>query len=98
MGISISDYNDMTPYELSVAIMVFNEKSKNEMEEKLFVAYHSALWQRVDKLSINNLKEVLDNLNGKVKNKEMTPEEMLEKVKMLNAAFNGEVKSNGNSS
>ncbi|ALC92059.1 hypothetical protein AM500_21370 [Bacillus sp. FJAT-18017] len=88
----------MTPYELSISIKVFNEKQKleseirkHEIENQLTVAYFNARWQRVGKLSIKDLTEVLKKLNGEDKPKRMTPEEMLNEVKKLNAAFGGTV-------
>ncbi|MCM3763443.1 hypothetical protein [Neobacillus niacini] len=89
----------MTPYELSLCIKDFNEKQKIEhekrkiqFEEELTVAYFGAYWQRVEKLSIKNLKEVIDKINQPTNKKQMTNEEMLNKVKQLNAALGGEVR------
>lgn len=89
----------MTPYELTLHILAFNEKQKLEQEkrkiefeEELTVAYFGAYWQRLEKLSVKNLKEVIDKINHPNKankKKQMTNEEMLNKVKKLNAAFGG---------
>jgi hypothetical protein len=97
VGINIADYNEMTPYELSIAIEVFNdkqkqenEKQKHEMESMLTAAYFSAYWQRVEKLSIRNLTEVIKKLHGEqTTKKKMTQQEMLNEIKKLNAAFGG---------
>jgi SOS-response transcriptional repressor LexA len=95
IGISLTEYNDMTPYELSLCIIDFNEKQKahidkekSQLEEKLMVAYFGAYWQRVEKLSPKNLEDVLKRLNHQEK-KKMTNEEILNEVKKLNAAFGG---------
>ena len=87
----------MTPHQLNLAAQVFNEKQNLESEkhklqfqENLVVAYYTALWQRVEKLSNENLKEVLDKVNGQQDSKKkQTPDEMFEEVKKLNAALGG---------
>jgi hypothetical protein len=86
VGISITEYNEMTPYELNLHILDFYEKQKQEREDKLTLTYLGAYWQRVEKLSIQHLKKVLDRDKPK---KEMTNQEMLNEVKKLNAAFGG---------
>lgn len=65
---------------------MYNENKKIEQEEKIVLTYLGAYWQRVNKLP--SINEVLGKNKPK---KEMTPEEMLEKIKQLNAAFGGEV-------
>jgi hypothetical protein len=88
MGISLSEYDEMTPYELSVFARVFNEKQKHEQEEKLTLVWLGENLHRAKKLP------TLDKLLGKgstpVK-KHMTDDEMLEMVKKLNAQFGGSV-------
>ena len=93
----------MTPYQLSIAVQEYNEKQKMELdkrktqfEENLVVAYYTALWHRVEKLSGDNLKKVLDKLNQVEKQDEnqnssttQSPEEMFSIIKQLNAAFGG---------
>jgi hypothetical protein len=95
IGISIPEYNDMTPYELSLCILDFNEKQKAHMENEkaqleneLTVAYFGAYWQRIEKLSPKNLQDILKKLN-KPEKKQMTNEEMLNQIKKLNEAFGG---------
>jgi hypothetical protein len=85
MGISINDFNEMTPREFTLHIKVYNEKQKQNEKDKISVAYLSAAWQRAKKLP--NLKRLLEMEQPK---KKMTNEEMLLKVKQLNAAFGGE--------
>ena len=88
MGISISEYDEMTPYELSLHARVFNEKRKYEQEEKLTLAWLGANLHRAKKLP--TLDKLLDKDKQPVK-KKMTDDEMLEQVKMLNALFGGTV-------
>lgn len=88
MGISISEYDEMTPCELKLYARVFNEKQKYEQEEKLTLVWLGEYWHRVKKLP--TLNEAL----GKKEEpkKKMTDDEMLEMVKKLNAQFGGSVK------
>lgn len=76
----------MTPYQLNLFIKVFNERQKQQKEDDLVLTYLGAYWQRVKKMP--SLKKVL----GQEKPKQMTAEEMLNKVRQLNAALGGEVK------
>ncbi|WP_066316973.1 hypothetical protein [Bacillus sp. FJAT-29814] len=87
IGLSLSDYNEMTPYELNLKILDYNEKRKREDEDKLTLVWLGEYWHRIKKLP--PLKEVLGH---KGKPKQMTNEEMLNEVKRLNAALGGEVR------
>jgi hypothetical protein len=85
MGISINDFNDMTPLEYGLYIKVYNEKLKQDGKDRLALAYLGAAWQRAKKLP--NFKKILGMEQPQ---KKMTNEEMLLKVKQLNAAFGGD--------
>jgi hypothetical protein len=87
MGIRPAEYNDMTPYELNLCISDFNEKRKQEYEEKVALVWLGESLHRRKKLP--TLSQLLEQKEPK---KQMTADEMYEKVKMLNAAFGGEVK------
>jgi hypothetical protein len=87
MGISISEYDEMTPYELSLFARIYNEKQKNEQEDKLTLVWLGEHWHRIKKLP--SLNEALGK-KDKPK-KQMTDNEMLEVVKKLNAKFGGSV-------
>jgi hypothetical protein len=94
MGISINDFNDMTPLEFRIHIKVYNEKLKQESKDRLAQAYLGAAWQRAKKLP--NFKKLFEMNEPK---KEMSDEEMLRVVMALNKAFGGdkeEVKAYGN--
>lgn len=78
----------MTPHELNLIIVEKTEKAKIDSERDLLNAYMTAYFHRVDKL------ETFDTYLNKVektkeKRKEMTNDEMLEKVKQLNRLFGG---------
>lgn len=77
----------MTPYELSVATRSYKKRKEFDMEERHMLVWMGEYYHRQKKLP--PLYEAL----GKEKPvpKKMTDEEMLEKIKMLNAKFGGTV-------
>lgn len=83
MGISRSEYEEMTPYELSLHIQVYNEKRIQEDKEKIVLVHLGEYLHRQKKLP--SVKQLLGNDKKKV----MTEEEMFEQVKKLNALFGG---------
>lgn len=85
-GIDPLMFWELTPYELSVSIGAFVEKTKREHEQQVVLAYLNAYWHRVKKMP--NIKEVI---GGDAVKKKKTPEEMLAVVKSLNEAFGGTV-------
>jgi hypothetical protein len=96
LGISLSEYNDMTPHDLFIKNRAFIELEKYEAE-KLFVklkqeqdlltyqAFFISRWVWEKKVDINKF------LNYGKTQKEMTPDEMLKAVMNLNKDFGGEV-------
>jgi hypothetical protein len=80
----------MTPYELRLHILNFNEKLKTDQEEKMVLAYLGAYWNRVKKMP--SLNEILNKNQPK---KTQTDEEMLKVVHSLNTMFGGEVVKGG---
>jgi hypothetical protein len=100
IGISISEFWEITPYELRTAIKGFGKrkereaeeyqaKFKNEQDLLTYQAYLISRWVWAKKVDINAI------LKEKPKKKEMTDDEMLQQVMKLNALFGGEVKTNG---
>lgn len=93
----------MTPYELNIYARIHKDKSLEETKEKVTLAYLTALWtiqwlgQWLGKKrqQPRPLKEILAAI-GKER-KVMTDEQMLERVKQLNALLGGEVKVIGSS-
>lgn len=83
------DFWEITPYELSLTVKAYSKKAKQEQEDLITAAYLTAYWQRVKKMP--SLKEVLgiDKKPRNPKKQDQTPEEMLEEIKRLNAAFGG---------
>lgn len=87
----------MTPYELSVAVRGFCKhkereaeeyqiKLKNERDLLYMQAFLISRWVWQKKVDIEKI------LNDKPAKKEMTDDEMLAKVKVLNTVFGGEVR------
>jgi len=76
-------------------IKTYSEKKKEESKEKLTLAYINAMWtvQWLGKKSNHPrpLKEILESIDKD--KKQMSDEEMFEKVKALNALFGGEVRA-----
>lgn len=87
----------MTPYQLNLYIQSNNEINQEkqklmeaESEERLQIAYLTALWTSrwVWQKRVSSYEELMSK--SKNKSKEiMTPNEMLEEVKKLNASFGG---------
>lgn len=84
IGISINDYNEMTPHELGLYVQIYNDKKKNDYDEKLTLTYMGAYWARIKRMP--SLKQVLKDNETK---EEMSPEGMLKQVKALNTALGG---------
>jgi hypothetical protein len=80
----------MTPDELSLFADAYGEKIEREQEESVTIAYLTAYLHRVERMPF------LDELLGKEKQEnDMTDDEMLNQVKMLNALFGGTVENGG---
>lgn len=89
VGITISEFWELTPYEISIIIKAKNQAREEETKEKIAVAYMTALWtaQWFSKKKPKPLDEILQIKQKK----EMSDQEMLAQVKNLNAIFGGEV-------
>ncbi len=74
----------MTPYQLNLCVSEYNNRMAKEEEEKLILAYLGAYWNRVKRMP--SLKSVLGKNPVE---KKMSPEEMLNEIKKLNASMGG---------
>lgn len=83
MGLSLAEYNEITPHELNLHIEAFNEIRTQEHKEQLSMAYMTAYWGRVKRMP--DLKKILND----DKSKQQSAEQMLKVVRSLNAAFGG---------
>jgi hypothetical protein len=87
-GITLAEYNEMTPYELTIIIEAVNEKRQMENDNNIALVWLGENLHRSKKLP--SLDKLLGKDNTPVK-KHMTDDEMLEMVKKLNAQFGGSV-------
>ncbi|MFS8541240.1 MAG: hypothetical protein LOD89_04035 [Tissierellales bacterium] len=94
IGIPVSEFWEMTPYELNVYAKAYFENKKIEFKEKLTLEYYNAMWtiQWLGKKSQHPqpLQKILDSIDKQTK--VMTDIEMFNQVKILNKLFGGEVK------
>jgi|GEM_PF-527567 len=99
IGIPISEFWEMTPYELNIYAEAYFEKQKNDYKEKLSLEYYNAMWtiKWLGKKSQHPkpLNEILNEIDKEKEKKIMTDEQMLAQVKVLNALFGGEIKTCG---
>lgn len=76
----------MTPFELNMTAKGYQKRKEIEQKDNIYQAYLISRWVWQKKIDIEKI------LNTETKKKEMTDEEILEKVKALNAIFGGEVR------
>ena len=88
IGLGLSDYNEMTPYELYIAIKAFQFNQEAERERTIVQAWLTEYYHRLKKLM--PLNEALSKTK-QAPRKEMTSEQMKDKVMQLNALFGGQV-------
>lgn len=86
VGLSIEQFDYMTPYELSLYIEAVFERQEAETKEKLTMVWLGEYYHRTKRLP--KLKDELKKISGDTK-KSMSPDEMLETVKRLNTQFGG---------
>lgn len=88
------EFWELTPFELNLIIKTYAKKKEEESKEMLSMVYINAMWtaQWFGKKSSHPrpLKEILESIDKD--KKQMSDEDMFEKVKALNALFGGEVK------
>ena len=87
VGISMQEFWAMTPFELSIAAKGYGKRKEAEHKESVFQAYLISRWVWQKRINIQKI------LNSGEKKKPMTDDEMLERVKALNAVFGGEVRT-----
>jgi len=91
IGISPLDFWELTPFEIELMVKAYANKREEESKEKITLAYMNAMWtiQWLGKKKPEKLDKIL---NGSKPKEPMSNEQMLNKVKELNAMFGGEVK------
>lgn len=86
VGISLKDWEWMTPRELFLYIQEFNERLKMQQELAIIQAYYTAAFYRARRLQ--NLETILRKFREMNKpQKAQTPEEMLAFAKAYMAAL-----------
>jgi len=89
MGISLTEFDYMTPHELAVYAEAFLERRTAEFEEKVTLVWLHEYYHRQKYLP--SLKDEIKKLTGKDTDTEMSDDEMLQMVKGLNAQMGGSV-------
>lgn len=91
--IPLSEFWEMTPYELNLSAESYWNRRKEDYKEKLSLSYYNSMWtiQWLGKRQDHPkpLQEILDSLYKE--KKMMTDEQMLTQVKVLNTLFGGEL-------
>lgn len=87
LGISRTEYEEMTPYELNLHAKIYMKVRKEEEEQKIVLTYLGASWQRAKKMP--SLKSILNKTEPK--KKKMSENDIFEEIKRLNEAFGGDV-------
>lgn len=82
----MSEYEDMTPYQLNCVIEEFDKIRVGEEKRLIHHAYLISRWVWAKKIDIETI------LSGEKEKEPMTDDQMLEQVKILNAMFGGEIK------
>jgi len=85
IGMLITEFWEITPFELSLAVKGYSKRQEQRQKESMYQAYLISRWVWAKKIDI---KKYLGEDKPK---RRMTDEEMLEKVKVLNALLGGTV-------
>lgn len=86
----MSEFWEMTPAELNLSAEIYAEKKKQEEQNMIMQAYLISRWVWAKEVPI---EKILEDMGATKEKKEMTDEEMLKKVMVLNTMFGGEVKT-----
>jgi hypothetical protein len=91
IGLSVSEFDEMTPYELMIFLEAYTEKEEADLQEAVTLVWLGEYYHRLKRLPAlkGELKKFLKN------EQEMTDEEMLDVVKTLNAQFGGSFVNKG---
>lgn len=92
IGITLPEYNEMTPHELNIAADIYKIQFERNDERLLHQAYANAYWQRVNVLKSFN--EMIGKTDDQEKEK-MSTDQMYNKMLELNSFFGGIVVEEG---
>lgn len=87
-GVSIAEYEEITPRELTFIIEMHQTKRQQDRTDMITQAYLTAAWQRAKKMP--SLKKALEITKPKETNRAQTPEEMLAIAKRMHAEITKE--------
>lgn len=89
IGISISEFDEITPYELMLFAEAYMEKQEAESIERLTLVWLGEYYHRIKRLPAlkDEIKKIITG------DKYMSDNDMLSMVKQLNAQFGGNVES-----
>ena len=98
VGLSISEFEELTPYQLNLILFDYTEKEKVKQESKLFEIYLTAAWTSrwVWAKKVPKFEEIMSKAKSKANKKVMTDDQMLAQVKILNQVFGGTIIKNEN--
>ena len=96
VGLTLSEIDNITLYELKMVIEVKNRVSKQESEDSMnkaiVQAYYTEVFRRQDRAKkLPPLKKFLIDYNKKELTKEEKALQMLEKAKAITAMFGGDI-------
>lgn len=89
IGVSIAEYNDLTPRELFLILDGYNDRQKQHREDIVTQAHYTAAFQRQKKLA--KLEKVLEDMRPKAPKRPQTPEQMLAAAMRFNLANGGSI-------
>ena len=85
VGVSITEFWELTPFELGMVAKGYTKRQEQRQKESMYQAFLISRWVWAKKVDI---KKYLGENKPK---RRMTDQEMLERVKALNALFGGEI-------
>lgn len=88
MGISVSEFWELTPQELNVFLQVYKRRRLEERRDMLTQAYFISRWVWAKNIPI---ERILKDLERELDDDWMTDEAMFKKCLALNAMFGGSV-------
>lgn len=84
IGVPFSEFWDMTPSELNLAAKGFARRNEMEQKQSIYQAYLISRWVWAKRI---NIKKILED--PKKEKKQMSDDEMLKQVRILNKLFGG---------
>jgi hypothetical protein len=94
IGLSVEEFNYLTPYEFALYHEAYNEIKEAELKERLTLVWLGEYYHRTKRLP--KLKDELKKVSGSGETtKVMSNEQMLDVVKRLNQQFGGKVIKGG---